>query len=182
MALIVQKFGGSSVANADKIRNVARIITETYRNSFPLGCVRVRDFCGSCRIAEMKNKLQPIFEEVYRTLPPLPPLSWTAVGGTATTLAALSLGMTTYDAAQIKSAQLSRKDLSDLLSRLDVMGDTARASHPLMVNRHDVIRGGGLILQYLMERIDIDSIRFSDADGLEGYAMHILTTLTNHSR
>ena len=31
MSLIVQKFGGSSVANADKIRNVARIITETYR-------------------------------------------------------------------------------------------------------------------------------------------------------
>ncbi len=31
MALIVQKFGGSSVADADKIRNVARIITETYQ-------------------------------------------------------------------------------------------------------------------------------------------------------
>ncbi len=31
MALIVQKFGGSSVANADRVRNVARIITETYR-------------------------------------------------------------------------------------------------------------------------------------------------------
>lgn len=31
MGLIVQKFGGSSVADADKIRNVARIVTETYR-------------------------------------------------------------------------------------------------------------------------------------------------------
>jgi aspartate kinase len=31
MALIVQKFGGSSVANADRIRNVARIITDTYK-------------------------------------------------------------------------------------------------------------------------------------------------------
>ena len=30
MALIVQKFGGTSVADADRIRNVARIITETY--------------------------------------------------------------------------------------------------------------------------------------------------------
>ncbi len=29
--LIVQKFGGSSVADADRIRNVARIVTETYR-------------------------------------------------------------------------------------------------------------------------------------------------------
>ena len=30
MALIVQKFGGSSVADADRVRNVARIITQTY--------------------------------------------------------------------------------------------------------------------------------------------------------
>lgn len=29
MALIVQKFGGSSVANADKVRNVAQIVTQT---------------------------------------------------------------------------------------------------------------------------------------------------------
>ena len=31
MGLIVQKFGGSSVANADRVRNVASIITDTYK-------------------------------------------------------------------------------------------------------------------------------------------------------
>ena len=31
MGLIVQKFGGSSVATPDRIRNVARIITDTYQ-------------------------------------------------------------------------------------------------------------------------------------------------------
>lgn len=31
MALIVQKFGGSSVANADRVMNVARIVTDTYK-------------------------------------------------------------------------------------------------------------------------------------------------------
>lgn len=31
MALIVQKFGGSSVANAERVFNVARIITDTYK-------------------------------------------------------------------------------------------------------------------------------------------------------
>lgn len=31
MGLIVQKFGGSSVANVERLQNVARIITETYR-------------------------------------------------------------------------------------------------------------------------------------------------------
>ncbi|MBR3948157.1 MAG: aspartate kinase [Clostridia bacterium] len=32
MALIVQKFGGSSVANAERVMNVARIITDTYKD------------------------------------------------------------------------------------------------------------------------------------------------------
>ncbi len=31
MSLIVQKFGGSSVANAERVRNVARIVTDTYK-------------------------------------------------------------------------------------------------------------------------------------------------------
>lgn len=32
MGLIVQKFGGSSVANAERVMNVARIVTDTYKN------------------------------------------------------------------------------------------------------------------------------------------------------
>ncbi len=31
MGLIVQKFGGTSVADADRLRNVAKIITDTYK-------------------------------------------------------------------------------------------------------------------------------------------------------
>ena len=31
MALIVQKFGGSSVANAERVMNVAKIVTDTYK-------------------------------------------------------------------------------------------------------------------------------------------------------
>ena len=31
MGLIVQKFGGSSVANAERVMNVAKIVTDTYK-------------------------------------------------------------------------------------------------------------------------------------------------------
>ena len=31
MSLIVQKFGGTSVANAERVFNVARIVTNTYK-------------------------------------------------------------------------------------------------------------------------------------------------------
>ena len=33
MSLIVQKFGGSSVANAQRGYNVARIVTDTYKKA-----------------------------------------------------------------------------------------------------------------------------------------------------
>jgi aspartate kinase len=33
MAIVVQKYGGSSVADADKIRNVARRVSESFKKS-----------------------------------------------------------------------------------------------------------------------------------------------------
>lgn len=33
MSLIVQKFGGSSVANAERVMNVAKIVTDTYKRA-----------------------------------------------------------------------------------------------------------------------------------------------------
>ena len=36
MGLIVQKFGGSSVANAERVMNVARIVTDTYKQGLSL--------------------------------------------------------------------------------------------------------------------------------------------------
>lgn len=41
MSLIVKKFGGSSVANAERVFNVANIITEDYKkgNDIVVGCI-----------------------------------------------------------------------------------------------------------------------------------------------
>jgi len=154
----------------------SQVITESFRQSFPLGCVRIRDLCGGCDLASMQQILTPVFEKTYSVLPAFPALSWTAVGGTATTIAALSLRMQTYVAKRIRDACVSQGDLSALLLELEEMGDFGRAAHPLLTQRYDVIRGGGLILLHLMQRIGIDAIHFSDADGLEGYAMQILSS------
>jgi len=156
----------------------SQVITEIYRKSFPLGCVRVKDLCKSNELCSMRNTLFPVFETVYQSLPHFPTMPWVAVGGTATTLAALSLGISTYDATKIREVCLSQADLDRLLHSLDAMGSKRRAAHPLLVKRHDVICGGGLILMYLMQHIGIEQIRFSDADGLEGYAICLLKAAT----
>lgn len=151
----------------------SQIITDTYRKSFPIGCVRVKDMCGDASLESMRSAMYPKFFETY-VIENLPRDHWTAVGGTATTLAAYSLGLTHYNANRIKEAKLSQNDLWKLLQDLDSMGSAARAKHPLLSKRHDVICCGGLILQFLMEHIGMEAIRFSDADGLEGYAKHQL--------
>ena len=38
MSLIVQKYGGSSVANAERVKNVARRIVETYEKTVVIIC------------------------------------------------------------------------------------------------------------------------------------------------
>lgn len=42
MGLIVQKFGGTSVANAERLRNVAQIIADTYAGNRWWLCYRAR--------------------------------------------------------------------------------------------------------------------------------------------
>ena len=59
MSLIVQKFGGSSVADADKIRNVARIITETYRKGHQVVVVLSAQGDTTDDLIEKANEINP---------------------------------------------------------------------------------------------------------------------------
>ena len=41
MSLIVQKFGGTSVANAERLRNVAQIVTDKYKEGNDLSLIHI---------------------------------------------------------------------------------------------------------------------------------------------
>ena len=46
MSLIVQKFGGSSVANAERVFNVAGIVTDPYKKEIGRASCRERVYGG----------------------------------------------------------------------------------------------------------------------------------------
>ena len=154
-----------------------QVITKDYAASFPFGCVRAKDACRNASF------VQSSFHKIYDTLWPLliehipVPLltetSWTGVGGTITTLAAFALGLPKYDSSRVDGCLLSFTAAKNALETIADMGK-ASAMHHLLSMRHDVILQGGAILLYLMEHLSIDHLHISDADGLEGYAMHIL--------
>jgi exopolyphosphatase/pppGpp-phosphohydrolase len=167
-----------------------QIVRPNSRESWPIGCVRAKDLAPFDDLAAITNALYPILSGLFgppeldmrrdrpilsseRQIPPEPLLG---VGGTITTLALLCEGKDTFLPWQDKK-RIESFALRAVLNSLDGLGDAQRAKVPLLKNRHDVILHGGVILQYLMERLHCTRIDATLSDGLDGYALHLLKTL-----
>lgn len=91
------------------------------------------------------------------------------IGGTATTLGAVALGMKDYDRAGIQGFVLSVKTLDELLDRLAGMPlDTRRQVPGLQPKRADIIVAGALVLETILKACDMKGYTVSDYDNLEG--------------
>ena len=100
----------------------------------------------------------------------------TAVGlaGSVTTVAALALGLDAYDPARIHLSRISRADVRSVTDRLLAMSREQRAALPaLHPGRADVIGGGALVLDVLVERLGLDEVLVSESDILDGIAWSV---------
>lgn len=154
-----------------------QISTPDYSESFPLGCIRALDYCGAEETVQLlREKLDPVLDGFLGTLPKFREMRWKAVGGSATTLACLSKDLRgSYSAICAESASLTADALFGLLKQIEDIPLEERKKLPLLSKRADVILGGGYILYRLMRTLSTEEMYFSDKDGLEGYAIHILT-------
>lgn len=152
----------------------SQVSFDGFRASFPMGCVRAKDILrGAATLEEREEILNVACGGIFR-FPRVYPERWTGVGGTITTLAALSLGLNGYDKAAVNACILTRETVEGLAAALDAAGDDQRSGHPLLTDRHDVIVPGALILLFIMRGMDIAKLRVSDADGMEGYLKYLL--------
>lgn len=91
------------------------------------------------------------------------------VGGTITTIAALELGLETYDAQQITGFILSRTLIDQWIERLIAMDMATRAALPGMSEgREDIIVAGVVILRSVMTILGVAELTVSDGDLLQG--------------
>lgn len=91
------------------------------------------------------------------------------VAGTATTLAALHLGLDTYEESRIHGARIPADALAELTVRLVALSSAQRADlGPMQPGREDVIHGGALILGAVVARYGFDEVVVSEADNLDG--------------
>jgi exopolyphosphatase/guanosine-5'-triphosphate,3'-diphosphate pyrophosphatase len=95
-----------------------------------------------------------------------------AVAGTATTLAALDLGLPAYDPERIHGHVLTRAVVVAWRDRLAGMELDERLALPgLEPGRAPVIVGGALVLETVLDVLGRDEARISDRDILHGIAL-----------
>lgn len=98
-----------------------------------------------------------------------------ATGGTATTAAAVELGLPAYDSDRIHSFELTRAAAEDVFRTLATESAADRIANPgLHPDRAGVIVAGLCILVKVMRYFDFDRCLVSEADILDGLARSLL--------
>src|SRR5262249_56160221 len=98
-------------------------------------------------------------------------------GGSVTTVAEITLGLSSYDSERIHHARVSYADVAKVTADLLSMTREQRLAIPVMhPGRADVIGGGALVLRVIMQRAGFDAVVASEHDILDG----IVTNLQDH--
>jgi exopolyphosphatase/guanosine-5'-triphosphate,3'-diphosphate pyrophosphatase len=96
-----------------------------------------------------------------------------AVGGTATTAAAVEIGLVTYDSSRVHGFVLGRDAAEDVFRTLATESRLDRVHNPgLHPDRADVIVAGCAILCGVIRHLDVDEVVVSEHDLLDGIAAH----------
>lgn len=167
-----------------------QIVSGRARESWPIGCVRAKDLAPFGELNLIIDTLRPVLSGLFglpgaderadvspsdsvRNKTHASPLG---VGGTITTLALLCAGQTEFSEWDGEK-NIEFLDLCATLQSLSNMGDSGRASLPLLRDRHDVILQGGVILLFVMEHLHTSRICATLRDGLDGYMLHLYHSL-----
>ncbi|MHC4859916.1 MAG: Ppx/GppA phosphatase family protein, partial [Planctomycetota bacterium] len=85
-----------------------------------------------------------------------------AVGGTATTLAAMRLELKRYDPEAVEGASFTRQELVTMVARIREVPVLKRGEMPgLPASRAEIITSGGLILGQILEDLGVEDFTVS---------------------
>jgi len=146
-----------------------------YRQSVDAGAVRMtegylhRDPVDETEYRVMTEAvgrlLQPAVAQVNRAAYPV----LAAVGGTATTAAAIRQRLAVYDPAKVHGFALSRSELAAIIAELKRLPVAVRRTTPgLQPERADLIVAGMAIIEQAMQSGGWDTVVISEADILHG--------------
>jgi exopolyphosphatase/guanosine-5'-triphosphate,3'-diphosphate pyrophosphatase len=173
--LIVDIGGGSTefIVGTDRVEGVI---------SVDVGCVRLTEkFLGHDpplpeELSACISLVDAHLDDVVREVPAVADAR-TLVGlaGTITTVAAVEIGLVTYDRDRIHHFRLTRDAAEDVFRTLATESRAERIHNPgLEEARADVIVGGCCVLVALFRRFGFDEMIVSEADILDGLALSLV--------
>jgi exopolyphosphatase/guanosine-5'-triphosphate,3'-diphosphate pyrophosphatase len=173
--LIVDIGGGSTefIVGTDAVEGVI---------SVDVGCVRLtekflaHDPPQPEELSACISLTDAYLDDVVREMPAVSEAR-TLVGlaGTITTVAAVEIGLATYDRDRIHHFRLTRAAAEDVFRTLATESRAERIHNPgLEEARADVIVGGCCVLVALFRRFGFDEMIVSEADILDGLALSLL--------
>lgn len=150
--------------------------------SADIGCVRLTERClhsDPPTPTELAAGQEFVGQRLAPALAAVPvdrAVTWVGVAGTMTTLAALAMGLDTYDADRIHLSRIDFDQLKRVCRQLIGMSRADRAAlGPMHPGRVDVIGGGSLVTlalaDVLARRAGIGELVVSEHDILDGIAL-----------
>ncbi len=153
----------------------------TASRSVDVGCVRLTerhladDPPTSSQVAAARADVDRALTSVLGDVPVDQARTVIGVAGSVTTVAAVALGLSSYDPAAIHLARLSAAQVDEVTESLLAMTRAERAALPVMhPGRVDVIGGGALVLQSVVRRLGLVEVLVSEADILDGIALSLV--------
>ncbi len=176
--VLVFDIGGGSTEVVRGTRGEGGRATLTYARSFDVGSVRMTERHVRSDPPSPAER-DAIVKDVASSLAALPPLGEAArepvgIAGTVTTLAAVELGLATYDGARVHGHRMSVEAVREVVERLASVPLEARRALPgVHPKRADVIVAGGLVVLTLLEQMGAKSLRISDRGVRWGLALDL---------
>jgi len=145
--------------------------------SVDVGCVRMTerhlhgDPPAGQEVAAAVADIDAALDTVAAAVPAGQARTLIGLAGSVTTIAAIAMGLPAYDAARIHHTRVPAADVHAVTRGLLAQTRTARAAIGVMhPGRADVIGGGALVLDRLMQRFGFGEVLVSEHDILDGLA------------
>jgi exopolyphosphatase / guanosine-5'-triphosphate,3'-diphosphate pyrophosphatase len=145
--------------------------------SVNIGCVRMTerhlhgDPPAGHEVAAATADIDAALDAVAGAVPVGQARTLIGLAGSVTTVGAIAMGLRAYDAARIHHARVSAADVHAVTLSLLAQTRAARAAIPVMhPGRVDVIGGGALVLDRIMQRFGFGQVLVSEHDILDGIA------------
>ena len=150
--------------------------------SVDIGCVRMTerhlhgDPPSRAEIAAATADIDTALDTVAAAIPVRQARTLIGLAGSVTTVAGIAMGLPAYDPARIHHSRVSAAGVHEVARRLLAQTRAERAAIGVMhPGRVDVIGGGALILDRIMERFGCGEVLVSEHDILDGIAWSLAT-------